>query len=161
MRSLQADQGRSALLGMIAAIVLLCVWGIWFFLASIAVYDTGPIIQTTGDGSVVAKFPSQVAERIRTGQPALIRPQDALSDQLAAIPAVVTDIEYLSNADEAQVEFYVRFDDPQLVNAVYQALASGLSGTVEVETERISPAVSLLRASDQFIDTPAGSTTSQ
>jgi hypothetical protein len=160
-RSLQADQGRATLLGMIGAIVLLLLWAAWFFLSSISVYTTGQIVQTTGAGVVGADFPSQTAEGLRTGQTALVRPQGALANQLAAIPAVVTDVEQLANTNAARVELYIRFDDPQVVDAVYQALANGLSGTVEVETERISPAVFLQRAAGKFINTPVAATNTQ
>ena len=50
MQSIQRDHGRFSLAGTILALLAVLVWGAWFFLSPIPVYEYGVIVKSTRDG---------------------------------------------------------------------------------------------------------------
>ena len=140
MRSLYVDGSGSALTWLIVAIVLLGAWAAWFFLARMTLYETGQIVRTTREGTVVAHFPLTAAARIRRGQSALLHPQGIMGMVSAPLPAIVTDVRESPREEQLRVELY-----PQTRTVVFRPQQQGVTGLVAVEVAHVSPAALLLR----------------
>jgi len=147
MRSLQADNYRFSLALCLGSIGLLTAWAAWFFLAQIALYETGQIVGTTRRGTVVAQFPSPAAGQIRRGQSAILRLQGPLGDQSGTLPATVNDV--TRRADQVRVELSV----PQKMAAPIN-WQDRLTGQVEVVVDHVSPATLLTQPTGQLLSPP-------
>lgn len=149
MRSLNADSFRPTVVGLIMAMGLLIAWAAWFFLARITVYEAGEIAALTQEGTISAKFSEEAVGRIERGQPALLKFEATAEGQAPPYPAVVVAIADSEQEGQVQVEFYPLAD-------IRPAIAGQERprGLVEIEIEQVSPAVLVLRASGQFLDTP-------
>ncbi|MBX3011229.1 MAG: hypothetical protein KF832_06965 [Caldilineaceae bacterium] len=149
LQSLQADRGYTPLVTISIASLFLLLWSIWFFVPSLTVYVTGQIIGVTRSGNVVATFPPQVGTDLWPGQSARIRPTGPLAEQLSAFPAIVLEVEPRPSTATVEVMLY-----PASEFLGETRLPGNVTGAVSVETEIISPAVLLLRATGQFVQTP-------
>jgi hypothetical protein len=147
LRSLQAGRSRLSLATLLLAALLLIGWLAWFFFAPVTLYESGEIVQTSGDGVVVAQFPLTAQTRIQLGQVAEIFLEDV--EQTGAIPAIVADVTQPATGDQFQVMLYADMDSPNVA-----ALQSGLTGRATVAVEHLSPATLVMRAAGQGIDTP-------
>jgi hypothetical protein len=149
MRAIQADRGGMALTGLVVALLLLLLWIGWFLFARISIYERGPILRTSGDGLILAEFPAEALERLHPGQVAWVRPTGAAAQTIGRLPAYVIEAPTLNRAELHPVELYV-----EVTPENYEVLANGFTGQVEVEVEQLSPAVLILRATGQLLDTP-------
>ncbi|MCB0100023.1 MAG: hypothetical protein KDE46_30030 [Caldilineaceae bacterium] len=159
MRSLQADRGMGTFIGLSIALLVFLLWTSWFLWAPISRYETGSLVAITGDGWIVAEFPARAWESIQQGQVAYIHitPQNASgnsqngggsTDNTAIIiPAIVANILGRPVNDRFQVTLAIQEYTP--------ALERKFSGKVDVEVERVTPAILVARASGQLVDTPA------
>jgi hypothetical protein len=147
MRSLESDGDYFSTVGSIIVILLLIVWGIWFFGARITLVETGQIFQTSTDGTVWAEFPATLNNNIYRDQPAVIRFQSAEMQEFTAIPATV-----LSTELEGDLVNVLLYAEPNLTTiALFE---EGVTGQVDLETGQLSPAVLFGQVSGQFVDTP-------
>ena len=149
MRSLKADSVRPTLVGLLLAMTLLITWAAWFFLARITLYETGRVVLTTKGGIVVASFSPGALGRIQRGQPALLSLDGITGDQAGTTPAIVTNVANQAQEGWVRVELFA-----PATTAFPTPIQDGLTGSVEIEVEHISPATFVMRASGQFIDTP-------
>jgi membrane fusion protein (multidrug efflux system) len=98
-------------------------------------------IVPSGDLKVIADFsPASAFGHIRTGQPALMRLAGFPWTQYGSIPARVSAVGSELRDGQVRVELAIDGDTPSAV-----PLQHGLPGTVEVEVERLSPALLVLR----------------
>ncbi len=142
LRSLDADQVRFSIIGLIILLLLLVAWLVWFLLAPINLYETSRPVRLPLDEAVVIDFPADSLERIRPGQPAMLH-LDAQDQQPATkLPAEVMDIT-LGDEDQTQVWLLPDFDDPFFTNAEVQ---ERMVNRVDIEIDRISP-LTLLKQS--------------
>ena len=148
MQSLHGDHGRASLWGISLAITLLLLWGGWFFAPSLTVHTTGSLTGRTRSGDVIATFGPQESTQLRLGQAALIYPTNTTSG-VTILPATILEVDLGDPGEAAKVRLY-----PESIVDVDTLFANGVSGEVKVETETISPAVLLLRATGQLVDTP-------
>ena len=148
LQSLDADHGRSSLWGIALAISLLLLWVGWFFTPSLTVYATGSLISQTRSGDVIATFTPQESRQLLPGQAAIIYPTST-SSGVAALPATILEVDLGEPGEVAHVRLY-----PDSIVDVDTLFANGVSGEVTVETETVSPAVLLLRATGQLVETP-------
>ncbi len=103
-----------------------------------------------GELRVVASFtPGTALGRVRAGQPARLRLDGYPWAQWGSVPAVVRSVG--SEVREAQVRVELAFPSRR---ATRIPLEHGLPGEVEVEVERVSPAVLALRAAGQSVLAP-------
>jgi hypothetical protein len=121
----------------------------WFFLARISIYELSEPVTVTGDEMVVAYFPLEARGHIRQGQTARLQLGGALGFESSDIPAVIHAISSQPERERLRVDVLVRWDA-----AWYDPPESGLTGRVEVEAERVSPAVLFLRAAGEFVNSP-------
>ncbi len=100
------------------------------------------VVLGSGDLHVVAEFaPEAALGRIRPGQPARLRLSSFPSSQYGSLRARVAHMSTELRDGRVRVELEVDgASNPEL------PLEHGLPGTIEVEVERVSPAVLLLRA---------------
>lgn len=139
MRALHADASRLPLVGLIVAMVLLLAWMAWFFLARMTLYETGQIVRTTREGTMVASFSLETVGRIRRGQRAFLSLQSA-GQARAPLPAIVSDITEPTHEGQVWVELY-----PQADLAALHARQEGVAGSVTIAVAHASPATLLLR----------------
>lgn len=149
LQSLHTDHGRFSLGGIGLALVLLLLWGAWFFTPSLAVYTNGALARLTRSGDLVATFPSQAYAQLRPGQAALIYPAHRSNAPDRALPATVLEVEFNGKGDTVEVRLY-----PESTLDLDALFANGVTGHATIETETISPAVLLMRTTGQFVETP-------
>ncbi len=149
MRSLNADSFRPSLVGLSLAIILLAAWLAWFFLAQIALYEISQIVWVNEEGIIVADFPLEAQGLIWPGQPALFHPNGTIEGQASTIPAVVIDVVNQVQEERVRVEL-LSLADP--TSPIF--LQSDLTGQLEIEIERVSPAILVMQATGQLLDAP-------
>ncbi len=146
MRSLETDSSRSAVLGLLLVALLLIVWMAWLFLARITLYEVSATAHLVDDSRFVANFSPAVLTSIQPGQHAQLRLDDFPWAQYGIVPATVENIADQIQDGQVQVKFLLL---PNPTSSIpFQA---GLTGTVEVEVDHVSPAALVLRASGKFI----------
>jgi multidrug resistance efflux pump len=94
----------------------------------------------------VALFPAAAAGRIRPEQPARLRLHGFPWTQYGTVPAHVAHVGDEARAGLIRVELDLRPDPRSPI-----PVAHGLPGTVEVEVERVTPAVLVLRATGRYL----------
>ena len=153
VRALEADRFRSSALGLLLCLLLLGLWLAWFFLALVAEYKVAgtayleqrPCVIGCGAAlptsvQAVAQFPASIAlAHIRPGQLAYLHldglPRALFNGIRARVASVATEVK----DGKIRVEFVTEPDtDLKLV------LRPNLTATVEVEVDRVSPAVLVL-----------------
>jgi membrane fusion protein (multidrug efflux system) len=105
-------------------------------------------IVPAGEPRAVALFPTVALGRLRPGQPARLRLAGFPWTQYGTVPAQVADVATEPIDGLVRVELPLR---PRPTSTV--PLEHGLIGSVEVEVERVSPAVLVLRAAGQLLGT--------
>jgi multidrug efflux pump subunit AcrA (membrane-fusion protein) len=99
-----------------------------------------------GRPRVVALFPAAAAGRIHSGQPARIRLEGFPWMQYGTLAATVADVGNEPSEGRIRVELTLAPEQPSSI-----PLEHGLPGSAEIEVERASPAVLVLRAAGQFL----------
>ncbi len=145
MRSLNADSFRPSLLSLILAMILLIAWLMWFFLAEVGFYETSENVRITQDGAIMAYFPLETESRIFPGQAAYLR-FDGIGVETDVIPATVFDISTQADTQRTEVELAVT--DPK----TSIPLVEGLTGQVEIEIDRVSPATLVFQTANDIFD---------
>lgn len=139
LRSLQADgRSRRSIWFLLIPVVALAAWTAWFLEARVTRYestDRARVEAAPGGPRIVAEFPASVdLSCIRPGRPA------RFVSQSRNFPAHVNRID--SELDRGSLRVELAADS----NSVLQP---GLTGSVEIQVERVSPATLLLRAARQ------------
>lgn len=142
LRALRQNSFRPTLIILGLAMLLLSLWGLWFFGSRLPLYVTANSWQVQRNGALAAQFDAQTLARLRPGQPAWVKfpangptPAQTLTAQVFDVPL---------SADEPVILY--------LTGA--QALPPNINGTLEVAVEYVSPAVLTLRAAGLLVDTP-------
>lgn len=146
MRSLETDNSRAAVLGLFLVALLLGVWMAWLFLARITLYEVSTAAYLVDESRFVANFSPTALTSIQPGQHAQLRLNDFPWAQYGIVPATVENITDRIQDGQVQVRF-VLYPDP----ASSIPFRDGLTGTVEVEVDHVSPAALVLRAAGKFI----------
>lgn len=130
---------------------------------AVAALDVGAFVTTggvlasiipTGTLKVVADYaPARVLGRVHYGQPALMRLDGFPWAQYGGVHATVDRVATEINNGLVRVEFAI---DDRADSAFI--LQHGLTGSVEIKVEDITPAMLVLRASGQMISRPAAPT---
>ena len=147
MRSLESDSDYFSAIMSIIVILLLIAWGVWFFGAQITLVESGQIVETATDGTILAEFPAAVGEHVYRKQPAVIRFQSAEKQDIATIPAVV-----LSSNPKGDLVTVLLYAKPEMTTI--QLFEEGLTGQVDLETDQLSPATLFGQISGQFVESP-------
>ncbi len=147
MRSLNADSFRPSLLKMVAAVLLLGMWLAWFIFARVTLYETSTDIRILETDGVAAYFPAEKAQQLRGGQLALMRLDDVGSGRPQTIPAIIMKVERFPETNQVRVDLFPLWDD-----TLGDVLGQNLPVQVNVEVERVSPALLALRAAGQLLD---------
>jgi hypothetical protein len=140
-RSLTSDRHTSTLLGLLIVVLLLFVWGGWFFAAGISIYQSSNQAELTRSQRVTAVFPPGTSEGIKRGQAASFYPQGVEWEQHGPLPAIVASVDPDIDANQTRVELALR---PE--GSLPAPLKLGKTGRVEIELERVSPATLVFRA---------------
>jgi hypothetical protein len=149
MRSLRSDSFRASLVGLFLGMLVLVLWLAWFFLARITVYETSQLATVSQAGETTADFPVTALGRILPGQSALVRLGGGANGVPQTAPAIVMDVEDDTAGGRVRVELYILEMPSDLVAG--KAISNA---QVDVEVEHVSPAVLVMRASGQFLNSP-------
>ncbi len=160
MRTLSADNQHWSVIIASCLIVFLSVWLAWFFMARITLYEvsgraqlsdiTTPQFGKTAEEAqpfrVTAQFPEDALGRVQPGQAARLRLDAYTWPQYGSLPLMV---------DEVKVEAGASFVSVSLVPSgeemLTMPLQGGMTGTVEVEIDKLSPAALALRAAGKLV----------
>ncbi len=153
MRSLETDHFHRAIVMLLIVVALLLAWASWMVLAQVPLYaatQAAHLVVSHADAAqfnIVASFEPAVAlGRIYPGQAAVMRLDGFPWSQYGTIPATVRHVATEVIDGSVQVELTI------IANARSPVpLQLGLPGAVEIELERISPALLLLRAAGTLI----------
>ncbi len=135
LRSLNTDQARLPLVGLIIISLLLLAWLAWFFLSPIHLYEISTPVQLPLDAAVVVDFPAESLERIKPGQSAILY----LESPEIKLPAKVIDVTF-DNERQIQVWLQPRFDASLLSHSQEPIIQR-----VDIEIDRIAPVTLLKR----------------
>src|SRR5262249_48761572 len=100
----------------------------------------------SGRPQVVAHFPVAVVERIHPGQPARVRLEGFPWTQYGTLTATVAEVGNEPSEGQVRVELVLTAGSASPI-----PIGHGLPGSVEVEVERVSPAVLVLRSAGQWL----------
>jgi hypothetical protein len=142
MRSLRLDSFRATRIGLaLAALNMLVLIG-WFFLAKVNLYEVSSTLAWEQDRMLSVSFPKEALARLRQGQPATVRLNLGADQPGLALPAYL----YRLPEGDGRVLFYVTAAD--LPDNLPK---DKLTGLIEVEVERITPAELVLRSSGKYL----------
>lgn len=146
LRALEADRPQPATGALLLAIALLGSWLIWFFHADLTRYEVTDHARleavSPGALGIVAEFPASVAlDSIRPGQSARMRVHGFPWPRHGGLSATVVRIVGAVADGEVRVKLAVPPDSETPI-----PLRVGLSGSVVIAVERVSPAELVLRA---------------
>ncbi|WP_129672973.1 hypothetical protein [Candidatus Chloroploca sp. Khr17] len=133
LRSLSRDTGRTALIGIAVAMVLLLAWVAWLILAELPIYVRSQDLALGRDGSVVARFAPEDLARIRRDQPASLIVPASHEEQAYALPARVLETPGQGSSPDDLVRLRVR-GAPQ-----------PLRGEIRIEVAAVTPFELVLR----------------
>ena len=136
VRSIQADQLRPVVIGAICFTLLMVGWLLWFFFATISTYETSITATYQPQGYVMATFSPATFRRLQPGQPAEFMPQPA-EGTASSLRVIATDL----YPETGEVRFIIRVEDDEV-----PALQPGMTGTVRIIVEQLSPARIVLRS---------------
>ena len=112
--------------------------------------DTLAAVVPDGDVHIVADFlPHTALGRIRPGQPARLRLDSFPWAQYGTLPATVARVASEALNGRVRVELTVSAASTRLITAQH-----GLTGTLEVEVDRVAPATLVLRSAGQLLAAP-------
>jgi hypothetical protein len=146
MRSLYADSFRPALIGLIIAIILLLVWGSWFFFAQLTFYENSQSAYLSDGEIILAEFPAKAFNRLQTGQSARLYIDGVMGKQVGQIRAIVTDVIQPSQTEQIGKVRLFAFPDSDSPVRFHEKL----TGKVQIAVEQISPAQLVMRVSGLF-----------
>ena len=152
LRALGADRFRASLLGLLVVVVLLTVWAAWFFFAEVGVYEISDSARLIDPGRASAEFLASATGRIQIGQAARLRLDVFPWAQYGTLSASVASVGADASDGKVRVELEILSD----LNPAIR-LQAGMSASVEVEIERVSPAILALRAAGQLAAPTGGS----
>jgi hypothetical protein len=162
MRSLRLDRFTLSLIGLIASVILLSAWIIWFFLARISMYEITTDLQITKDGDIQANYPAKAKERIQVGQMALLQveqkiplegnTQNGSTEKMTSIKTMVMKVD--SREKDGQIVINLAPLEETFYTIFMQGDAppKNTKTRLEVEVENISPFTLVQRASKQYMN---------
>ncbi len=143
MRSLRQDSFRAARIGLVLAGINMLVLIGWFFMARVTLYEVGNQLEWSSEGLIAATFASEGMDRLRQGQPAVVR-LDLGPDQPALVlPAYV----YRLPESGERVELAIEAGD-----VLQELRQTAPKGQVEVEVAYVTPAELTLRATGKYLN---------
>lgn len=153
-RSLKADRGIAALVLVGVLSLLLAAWLIWAFTAQFSIYAVGETAPIRLGNIISATFSDEAGKDLKSGQQAVIFLDAPPLTERVVISAQVIRIEKIANGVLAEVAPDLRqMEASPISREILDAFRTPVSGHVEVETEKISPATLLLRSSGINADT--------
>ncbi|NJN68546.1 MAG: hypothetical protein HC884_18465 [Chloroflexaceae bacterium] len=149
IRSMQTDGFQGSLIGSVLAMVLLSGWLAWFFLATVTLYEeSATMVVSETYTMVAADFPLETQGRIKRGQAALLHFEGAAGTTTGVVPALVVEVETRPEENRVRANLYPFWSaDPTEIPP------EDLVGTARVEVDHVSPAMLVLQATGQFINT--------
>jgi multidrug resistance efflux pump len=139
-RFLDGDGFGKSTLGLVLVAILMAAWIAWFFFAPITVYKVTDDAYLEIQSRVVADFPPAALIHIRPNQPAQFRLHDFPWTEYGSLSAAVTRVTYQDG--RARVELGVQSDTNSRI-----PLQKGLTGTVVITVDQVSPAALVLHTS--------------
>lgn len=151
-RSLSRDTGFTPTLFILTALLLLAAWAVWAFRAQLTRYAVSDSAHLANDparpGSlqVVAQFPpSSAAAKLHPGERAILHAQGFPQAQNGALSARVVEVARELRDGKVQVDLAIAS-----THSADFPLRAGWPVKVQIEVERVSPAVVVLRSAGEL-----------
>lgn len=143
MRSLRQDNFRATWIGLVLAGINMLVLIGWFFLARVTLYEVGNQLEWSSEGLIAATFTSEGMDRLRQGQPAVVR-LDLGADQPAlTLPA------YVYQIPDTGERVVLAIEAGDVMQELQQTTPKG---QVEVEVAYVTPAELTMRATGKYLN---------
>jgi membrane fusion protein (multidrug efflux system) len=126
---------------MVVVLLLLVIWGAWFFAAGVPIRQSSASAQVTGPQRVAATFPSDSSVGITRGQTVDFHPAGNIGALNGPIPGIVSRVSEDPSGELTLVEIALRLE-----HSLPAPLQEGLKGRVDIELERVSPATLIMRS---------------
>lgn len=136
-RSIEADQGKLTLVGIIFSSVLLLGWMVWFVGSGIEVNQSSTDVEVLKYGDIHAFYTPKNASKMRIGQKAEFRILNTEEQEVPVIPAQVMDIKTVK---EGKIKVKLS-QEPGFYD---YTLDENTQLEVAIVVEKVSPAVLLL-----------------
>jgi hypothetical protein len=143
MRSLKVNSYRASLVAILLASAIMLALVVWFFAASITLFEVSNTLSMTEEGRLIARFPAESMARLRQGQLAVLQVSVGSDQSVVSVPGMVftiapdsNDVEIALNADEIPENLPTQ----------------GLKGQVQVEAEYVTPAMLVMRAMGKYLN---------
>ena len=149
LHSLKADRYIVPVILIGFVIVLILVWLGWLLLGSVPEYKEGTSLRSGENGVVYAKFPYQIRQELRAGQPATVSIPGKENVPTTEIEGMVYEVSYDQTNDEVSV--FITENNPTLPDLVKDPSAS-----VKVLVKSYSPLEFMLNRSNVPQPTPSG-----
>lgn len=153
-RFLEDDGFGKSTLGLVLVAVLMAAWLVWAFFAQITLYQVSDRALLENSSTIVADFDPAALVHIRPHQSAQLRLHDFPWAEYGSLSATVTRVEYQDG--RVQVELAIEPDPDSRI-----PLKPGLTGTVEIAVEKMSPATLVLRTAAERLAQAGGEDKSQ
>jgi len=126
---------------MVVVLLLLVIWGAWFFAAGVPIRQSSASAQVTGPQRVAASFPSDSSVGITRGQTVDFHPAGNIGALNGPIPGIVSRVSEDPSGELTLVEIALHLE-----SSLPAPLQEGLKGRVDIELERVSPATLIMRS---------------
>jgi hypothetical protein len=143
LRSLHIDSYRSAQIGLVIASVVLLALIIWFFSATVTLYQSASEVAISEDGKILAQFSPESINRVHLGQRAILRLSQGADQPVLTLPA------YVFDKTNDQVEIILLEDQ---LPAGWEGEAG--SSQLQVAVDHLTPAALVLRALGRTMNQP-------
>jgi hypothetical protein len=71
-RTITNDTFRPSVIGLVIALLVFVIWGVWFAVTRVPLYESSSDAELARDGDVIAHFEPNALARIRPGQDAVV-----------------------------------------------------------------------------------------
>jgi hypothetical protein len=137
-RTITNDTFRPSVIGLVIALLVFALWGVWFAAARVPLYESSADAQLARDGNVIARFEPDALARIRPGQDAIV------IDPVSGEPRRAEVME-LANPNQNRME-------PNTARLfVYGSDLQQPPKQIQIQVGEESPLVSLLRLGTQAV----------
>ena len=146
IRTLQTETSGGSTGLLLLVVLLLAAWLAWAVLAQVPMYAMAETAELTSNTQAVAHFPPDALLRIQPGQSGLLRLDDFPWGEYGTVQVSVVEVGEELQDGRFQVELRLEPEADSLI-----PLQSGLTGSVEIEVEQLSPITILLRTTGQRV----------
>ncbi len=140
IRTMRTKTSGGPVIVLLVVVLFLAGWLVWLVGARVPVYALSETAVLTTPAEVTAQFPPDALSQIAPGQSAWLRLDDFPADTYGLVAATVVTMD--ETLQDGRFQATLRLNPPTDSQIPFQP---GLTGVVEIEVEKVTPAALLLR----------------